>query len=256
MNSSILYVSFLAGEIQLILVNNCNHSVWPGTLGNEGHPTPEDGGFHLGAFEETFFDVPTGWSGRIWARNGCCFDGQGKGSCDTGDCSGQLHCNGKGGTPPATVVEMTFGTARSPLHYYDVSLVGGFNLPVTMKPIGGGIGCGVAGCEVDLNACCPSKFEEKRQGKVVGCKSACLALKTDKYCCTGNYSSPRSCKPTLFSHIFKSICPHAYSFAFDDPTSLKTCRASRYLVTFCPPCPGEMKITRHGECQHCKVHWF
>lgn len=222
--------------IQLILVNNCNYSVWPGVLGSAGHPSLENGGFHLAVGEEVVFEVPNGWSGRIWGRQGCGFDGLGRGRCETGDCGGVLQCKGAGGAPPATVVELTFGTDRSPLHYYDVSLVDGFNLPVTVAPVGGGVGCGVAGCEVDLNACCPSKFEVKGQGgRAVGCKSACLALGADKYCCRGNYASPASCKPTLFSHLFKAICPRAYSFAYDDASSLNMCRASRYLITFCPP---------------------
>ncbi|XP_009404587.2 thaumatin-like protein isoform X1 [Musa acuminata AAA Group] len=231
---SLTSVSF-AGQIQLILVNNCNYSVWPGTLGNAGHLTPKDGGFHLARFEEAVIDVPEGWSGRIWGRTGCCFDEHGGGYCDTGDCGRRLHCMGKSGAPPASVVEMTLGTAASSLHFYDVSLVEGFNLPVTMAPVGGGIGCGVAGCEADVTACCPAEFEVRRGRRVVGCKSACLALKADEYCCTGRYGSPTSCKPTRFSHLFKSICPRAYSYAFDDPTSLKKCRASRYLITFCPP---------------------
>lgn len=41
--------------------------------------------------------------------------------------------------PPATVVEMTLGLSSSALHFYDVSLVDGFNLPVSMKPVGGGV---------------------------------------------------------------------------------------------------------------------
>ncbi|MQL84382.1 hypothetical protein Taro_016886 [Colocasia esculenta] len=229
-----MFISFSCG-IQLILVNNCNESVWPAALGGAGQPTPEGGGFHLGVGEEAVFDVPSGWSGRIWGRQGCCFDDQGKGSCDSGDCGGLLRCGGAGGAPPASVVEMTLGTAKSGLHYYDVSLVDGFNLPVAMAPVGGGVGCGVAACEVDLNEYCPSKLEVKKGGKVVGCRSACLALKADRYCCTGEYGSPKSCKATLFSHLFKSICPRAYSFAFDDSSSLRTCRASRYLITFCPP---------------------
>ncbi|PKA48572.1 Thaumatin-like protein [Apostasia shenzhenica] len=117
------YLLFVAHtqEIQLILVNNCEESIWPGTLGSAGNTTPQEGGFHLGVGEEVVFEVPNGWSGRIWGRQGCCFDEQGKGTCESGDCSGQLHCRGGGGAPPATVVEMTFGTPRSPLHYYDVS---------------------------------------------------------------------------------------------------------------------------------------
>ncbi|KAJ4836281.1 hypothetical protein Tsubulata_041946 [Turnera subulata] len=49
-----------------------------------------------------------------------------------------LHCRGIGGVPPATLVEMTLGTSYSALHYYDVSLVDGFNVPVSMTPLGGG----------------------------------------------------------------------------------------------------------------------
>lgn len=130
---------------------------------------------------------------------------------------------------------MTLGTFISPLHYYDVSLVDGFNIPVAMTPVGGGAGCGVAACETDLNACCPLNLVVKRGGKVVACKSACLAAKSDRYCCTGEYGNPKSCKPSVFGHLFKAICPRAYSNAFDDSTGLKTCRAPRYAITFCPP---------------------
>ncbi|KGN54266.1 thaumatin-like protein [Cucumis sativus] len=236
---SILLCSSIAffttnGE-QIIIVNNCNESVWPGILGGAGQNTPKDGGFLLGSGQEVVIDVPDKWSGRIWGRQGCNFDSNGKGSCDTGDCGGQLHCGGSGGEPPATLVEMTLGSSSSPLHFYDVSLVDGFNLPVSMKPVGGGVGCGVASCEVDVNICCPSTLEVRRGSKVVGCKSACLAMQSAKYCCTGQYANPNTCKPTLFAHLFKAICPKAYSYAFDDSSSLNRCRASRYVITFCPP---------------------
>ncbi|KAK9158838.1 hypothetical protein Scep_005412 [Stephania cephalantha] len=220
---------------QLIIVNNCNESIWPGILGGAGHASPLEGGFHLNCNEQVAIDVPESWSGRIWARQGCCFDENGKGSCNTGDCAGFLNCRGLGGAPPATLVEMTLGTSKSSLHYYDVSLVDGFNIPVSMAPVGGGVGCGVAACAVDLNVCCPSTLVMKKQGKIVGCKSACLATNSPKYCCTGDYANPNTCKPTIFSHLFKAICPKAYSYAYDDSSSLKTCRASRYVITFCPP---------------------
>ncbi|KAL9365327.1 hypothetical protein Peur_043200 [Populus x canadensis] len=153
----------------------------------------------------------------------------------TGDCAGLLQRRGIGVVPPATLVEMTLGTSKSALHYYDVSLVDGFNVPVSMMPVGGGVACGIAACETDLNVCCPSTLVVKRQGKVVGCKSACLDAKTDRYCCTGEYANPKSCKPTIFGHLSKAICPKAYSFALDDASGLKTCKASRYVITFCPP---------------------
>ncbi|KAF8396807.1 hypothetical protein HHK36_018440 [Tetracentron sinense] len=232
----LLYLSFtIADGTQLILVNNCKKSVWPGILGGAGQPSPKDGGFHLNYSEEVVIDVPERWSGRIWGRQGCIFNENGQGSCKTGDCTGQLHCKGTSGVPPTTVIEMTLGTSKSALHYYDVSLVDGFNLPVSMVPVGGGVGCGIAGCEIDLNLCCPSALEVKQEGKVVGCKSACLAMQSARYCCTGNYANPRSCKPTLFAHLFKAICPRAYTYAYDDSSSLNTCRAPRYVITFCPP---------------------
>ncbi|CAM8973348.1 hypothetical protein QQ045_030908 [Rhodiola kirilowii] len=244
MKQAVMYPFFLyllasvsiTNGVQLIIVNNCQESIWPAILGGAGQASPRDGGFVLSSGEEVVLDVPDKWSGRLWGRQGCSFDpNSNKGKCETGDCGGQLSCKGAGGAPPATVVEMTLGSSASPLHFYDVSLVDGFNLPVSMKPIGGGVGCGVAACDVDLNVCCPSALEVKVGGRVVGCKSACLAMQSDKYCCTGEFANPQSCKPTLFAHLFKAICPKAYSYAFDDSSSLNKCRASRYLITFCPP---------------------
>ncbi|KAF6150300.1 hypothetical protein GIB67_033999 [Kingdonia uniflora] len=229
------FCTICADGTQLIVVNNCKETIWPGILGTTEHPSLNEGGFRLKSNEQIVINTPDKWSGRIWGRQGCCFNQNGKGSCETGDCAGLLHCRGTGGVPPATVVEMTLGTVKSTLHYYDVSLVDGFNLPVSMVPVGGGVGCGVAGCENDLNICCPSALEVKKAGKVVGCKSACLATKSPKYCCTGDYATPKSCKPTIFTHLFKAICPRAYSYAYDDSSSLRMCRAPRYVITFCPP---------------------
>ena len=87
--------------------------IWLGLLATARHLTPKDGGFHLYSVEEVVFEVPERWFGRVWGRQGCCFDEKiGKGSCQIGDCAGLLHCQRLGGVPPATVVEMTFGTSR------------------------------------------------------------------------------------------------------------------------------------------------
>ncbi|KAL6581113.1 hypothetical protein OROMI_007036 [Orobanche minor] len=229
---------FSADGTKLIIANNCKDRIWPAILGTAGHEILNEGGFSLNSGQQTAVETPDRWSGRIWARTGCSFEETGRGSCQTGDCSGQLHCMGIGGQPPATVVEMTLGTDANPLHYYDVSLVEGFNLPVSMIPVGGGGGpCGAAACEADVNACCPESLEVRRggDGEVVGCKSACLATGADKYCCTGEYGDPRMCKPTASSNLFKALCPRAYSYAYDEASGLKMCRAKRYVITFCPP---------------------
>ena len=107
--------------------------IWPGLLATVGHLTPKGCGFHLYSDEEVVFEVWERWSGRVWDRQGCCFDEEtGKGSCQIGDYAGRLHCQCIGGVPPVTIVEMTFGTSKSNLYYYELSLVDGFNLPVSM----------------------------------------------------------------------------------------------------------------------------
>ncbi|KAJ4825554.1 hypothetical protein Tsubulata_036160 [Turnera subulata] len=216
----------------ITLHNRCMTTIWPGILGGAGQPQLVNGGLELRSGEEIIMEAPEGWSGRLWARSGCTFDSSGQGTCTTGDCGGKLRCGGAGGTPPATLAEFTLGT---PLHYYDVSLVDGFNLPVSIKPYGSGSkGCKAARCAVDLNRSCPDGLQVKRKGSVVACKSACLAFNEPEYCCTGAYSSPTTCKPTNYSLVFKTACPSAYTYAFDDPSSLFTCNGgTNYLVTFC-----------------------
>ncbi|KAH6835227.1 Pathogenesis-related thaumatin superfamily protein [Perilla frutescens var. hirtella] len=219
----------------LIIVNNCTHHIWPAFLGNTGQPPLHDGGFHLHRGHHAVVEAPKWWSGRMWARQGCHFNETGKGWCQTGDCDGQLRCMGAGEKPPATVIELTLGTHASPTHFYDVSVVDGFNLPVSVVPEGGPTaGCRVAACAANLNVCCPNNLVVRRRGKVVGCKSACLGMGSDEYCCRGKYGSPQTCKPSPYSKFFKDLCPKASSYAFDEPTALDTCIAKKYVITFCP----------------------
>lgn len=222
----------------LIIVNNCTQHIWPAFLGNTGQPALHDGGFHLHRGHHAVVKAPKWWSGRMWARQGCRFNRTGHGSCLTGDCNGQLRCMGAGEKPPATLIELTLGTHISPTHFYDVSVVDGFNLPVSVVAAGaGGAGCRVAACEADLNVCCPSNLAVRRGrggGQVVGCKSACLGMGSDEYCCKGEFGSPQTCKPSAYSRFFKDICPKASTYAFDEPTALDTCMAKEYIITFCP----------------------
>lgn len=70
----------------------------------------------------------------------------------------------------------------------------------------------------------------------VGCKSACLAFNTDEYCCRNDHGTPETCKssdwPVDYPAYFKSKCPDAYSYAYDDHKSTFTCQAEKYIVTF------------------------
>ncbi|EPS62328.1 hypothetical protein M569_12465, partial [Genlisea aurea] len=220
-NIGILFIFVFAdggggGGVQLEIVNACDHPIWPAILPTSGHPSLADGGFFLPSGRSSILYPPAFWSGRIWARLGCKFDRAGNGRCVTGDCGGRLLCGSVAGQPPATLVEMTLGTPSNPAtHFYDVSLVDGFNVPASMIPAGGSGGdCGVAACEADLNESCPSNMAVVGEGgkEVVGCRSACLVTEEDRDCCRGEYGTPAACRPSVYGYFFKKICPRAYSY--------------------------------------------
>ncbi|KAI0519661.1 hypothetical protein KFK09_007115 [Dendrobium nobile] len=207
------------------ILNNCKTELWPGvTPGNNFN----GGGFPLRPGQSVVFTAPVGWSGRIWARTGCDFDQAGNGSCETGACGTTLKC-GSSGETPSTLAEFTLGN----LDFYDVSLVDGFNVPVTVRPVGGTGKCEQAGCIGDLREDCPVELAKKVGGRTVACRSACDVFNTDEYCCRGLFGNPSTCQPTFYSKKFKAACPTAYSYAYDDPTSIITCSDADYVITFC-----------------------
>ncbi|RVX16609.1 Thaumatin-like protein 1 [Vitis vinifera] len=176
----------------------------------------------------------------VVGRTLCSADSAGKFTCITGDCgSGTLDCSGGGAAPPATLAEFTLNGANG-LDFYDVSLVDGYNLPMLVAPQGGtGGNCTITGCVADLNAACPSELKvssiEGGEGsESVSCKSACEAFGDAQYCCSGAYATPDTCKPSAYSEYFKSACPRAYSYAYDDGSSTFTCASADYTITFCP----------------------
>ncbi|CAN0875034.1 Thaumatin-like protein 1a [Linum grandiflorum] len=216
--------------------NNCPFTVWPGTLtgGGPGVQQLSTTGFELlSRATSQAIDLPPNWtSGRFWGRTDCSTNAAGRFTCVTADCaSGQVQCNGAGAVAPATLAEFTL-TARDDT--YDVSLVDGFNLPMTISPQGGN--CRSTSCRADINGACPAQLQTKGpDGRVVGCKSACAALNQPQYCCTGQFDKPETCPPTDLSRFFKDRCPEAYSYAYDDQTSTFTCPTGQnYLITFCP----------------------
>ncbi|CAA9960887.1 Thaumatin family protein [Pyrenophora teres f. maculata] len=67
------------------------------------------------------------------------------------------------------------------------------------------------------------------------CYSACAKNNQPQDCCTGKYNSPSACKPSEYSKNVKSVCPDAYSFAFDDQTSTFIIPSGAgFEVVFCP----------------------
>ncbi|OMO83560.1 Thaumatin [Corchorus olitorius] len=224
------------------IVNKCSYTVWPGVLSGAGTPPISPTGFTLQPDESTTISVPTSWSGRLWGRTHCTQDSTGKFSCLTGDCgSSTLECAGAGAIPPASLAEFTLNGAGG-LDFYDVSLVDGYNLPMMVTPQGGSGGnCSSAGCAADLNGDCPLELKVVDGTDGVACKSACDAFGDPQYCCSGEYATPNSCKPSSYSEFFKTACPTAYSYAYDDGTSTFTCAGADYVVTFCPAPSASVK---------------
>ncbi|KAL6981664.1 hypothetical protein U1Q18_023289 [Sarracenia purpurea var. burkii] len=214
------------------LQNKCNTTIWPGIQAARGYPQLMNGGFELNSGETINIHAPTGWFGRLWGRNGCSFDHSGRGKCVTGDCNGGAReCAGAGGEPPATVAEFILD---NPLDFYAISLVDGFNIPISIVPSGGLLGeCKSVKCLSNLNQRCPKELQIRRNDYVVACKSACLAFNRPQYCCTGTYNNPTDCKLTNYTRVFKDSCPAAYSYAYDDLSSIFTCYGANYVITFC-----------------------
>jgi len=240
-----LLIGFAVADHQLRIFNRCQQTLWIGILNNPGKALPADGGFRLNAHNQRTVTVHNGWGGRVWARTKC--DNNGR-NCATGECGGDgERCRGTGGRPPVSLAEITFD-GHGNKDYYDISLVDGYNVQVSMAPVPGswtGSGdakyyCKRAGCNSDLNAICPGELQLRRDNRVVGCKSACEAFNTDQYCCRGQWGCGPSCCnnrhwPRNYPQVFKQACPLAYSYAYDDELSTFTCRGNptHYDIVFC-----------------------
>ncbi|GMY24953.1 thaumatin-like protein 1 [Fagus crenata] len=117
-----------------------------------------------------------------------------------------------------------------------VSLVDGFNLPVSVATQGGSSECKTSSCAANVNVACLAELQVKGpDGSVLACKSACIAFNQPQYCCTGAFNTPQTCPPTNYSKIFEDQCPQANSYAYDDQNSTFTCSGGpNYVITFYP----------------------
>ncbi|OAY82558.1 Thaumatin-like protein, partial [Ananas comosus] len=221
------------GQVSFHVINKCPFRVWPAAAPNTGHPVIADGGgFLLQPGQGKQVKAPPTWSGRFWGRTGCSFGsdwGSGSGSepagCQTGDCQGLLSCNGSIGMPPATLVEVSLQEDKSKPSFYDVSLVDGYNLPIAVSTRPADRNCLINGCTKSPNSVCPRELSvtDGSGGAVVACKSACLAFDLDVFCCRNSYGTPETCKPTMYSKMFKDACPSYFSYAYDSPPPLVNC---------------------------------
>jgi Thaumatin family len=244
------FFSFSSGRI-ITITNNCGFDIWPGifTSNNTG---PGTGGFFLPSRTSLTLSVANDWSGRIWARTNCTFNQANVGSCATGSCGNALNCSVTG-TPPTTLAEFTLqGDGNQ--DFFDLSQVNGYNVPmaifpnsttaVTNKspicqwPDNSGLPENSQGLQTSISDQCPvALLFQYKDNPAAGCMSACDRFLSPGFCCTSPNNTAETCSPTPYSKIFKALCPNAYSFAFDDPSSTFTLPSEftvSYEVAFCP----------------------
>jgi hypothetical protein len=228
------------GSRQVTFVNHMDETIWVAASPGSGPASLAVTGWKLPAGQQVTITVPNHWNGRFWGRTGCHFDAAGNGGCQTGDCSGRFQCTGFGAIP-ATLAEYNLD-AWDNLDFYDVSMVDGSNLPMYINQFGArgrdpisANGCSAAGCTKAV--VCPPVLQVRAAGAVVGCISACGRFGTDQYCCRGKWSSRAACNPKHwpvdYAAVFKRAEPFAYSYAYDDATSVFTCDGDcDYRITF------------------------
>jgi hypothetical protein len=126
-------------------------------------------------------------------------------------------------------------SASDGLDYYDVSLVDGYNLPVSITS---SAGFHVADCPVDLGPNCPAGLQGPfdSTGFPVGCKSDCLVDSNpgnSPSCCSGSYNTPATCPSSGVPHYtyFKSNCPNSYVYGEKDLSSLLETRTGNNHVS-------------------------
>lgn len=198
-----------AGGAIFEIQNNCPFKVWAAGL--------PGGGKRLDRGQSWRLQVATG-TARFWGRTQCSFNGNGSGSCNTGDCGALLNCQASG-KPPATMTE--FSLSQNNLDFYDISLVHGFNLPVSIIPSNSS--CHAIACSSNISAIGPAKLRVS-----VGGGSTCTSFNTSQYCCRGQYSN--NCSATNYSKMFKRQCRQAS----DDATSTFSCAGSNnFTILFC-----------------------
>lgn len=279
-------------DVSLTISNWCADTIWPGVVTQGGH-SPTATGFELAPRANRTIKVGGDWQGRVWGRTNCTFDdGQGRGSCTTGEC-GALVCQ-QAGNPPATLAEFTMNGGQSQT-FYDISLVDGYNLPmaIVLLPAVGGKTNGSAtnpSCVGSLqgfnassnfnpyangqvflgtNSSDPLPFEDDATDSSIRnwcpwdlqvapplapgdgvypypetniqhpyfdpCLSACAKYNKPQYCCTGQYDGSGKCTPNYYSKAAKSVCPDAYSYAYDDQDSTFIVPSGdSFQVIFCP----------------------
>ncbi|KAK5166619.1 uncharacterized protein LTR77_008162 [Saxophila tyrrhenica] len=85
------------------------------------------------------------------------------------------------------------------------------------------------------------------------CLSACAKYSEDQYCCTGKYDGPSQCSTNYYAKAAKSVCPDAYSYAYDDQDSTFIIpEGAGFQVIFCPGRAGVDSLPDLLQAAHCQ----
>ncbi|MCL7034654.1 hypothetical protein MKW94_005946 [Papaver nudicaule] len=171
---SLFYFTAITQAATFDIVNKCSFTVWAAAVPGGGRRLGPNGSWRINVAAGTT-------QARIWVRTKCNFDGNGRGSCQTGDCNGRLRCTGFG-KPPNTLAEYALNQFNN-LDFFDISLNlysrtnNGFNVPMSFTPTTTS-GCRGIKCTANINGQCPKQLQAPG-----GCNNPCTVFGTDRYCC-------------------------------------------------------------------------
>ncbi|KAJ3480610.1 hypothetical protein NLI96_g8219 [Meripilus lineatus] len=263
----VFYPGIILSDARLFTVfNACPFTIWPALFTdlNAGTAVPNfPTGWEAPPLTAVSFPVPDNWkAGRIWGRRDCDFSLAPAPTCLSGWCNGGLLCDPRTGTgvPPASVAEWTL-QGDGLRDFYDGMccllltphlLSWCANAKKTQFRLSMGIifPCGLLTPPTVQSQTAMSTWAHRgpfdSTGFPVGCKSACAANldgnpTNSPNCCSGSFDTAATCPPSgvQFYSYFKSNCPNAYAYAYDESsgTALWTCDSNLnadYTLTFCP----------------------
>ncbi|GKD28939.1 G-type lectin S-receptor-like serine/threonine-protein kinase [Tanacetum coccineum] len=136
-----------------------------------------------------------------------------------------MECNGRTYKTPVTIAEISIINGDDS---YDVSIMNGFNLPMTVEPTTVQSFRPKVGCANDLNQQCP--LDLRLEGGR-GCKSACQVFPSKDYCCEPVIAG--TCNPTSYGELFNLVCPKSVTFEYGRSRRVIYSNGGDYTVRFC-----------------------
>lgn len=137
---------------------------------------------------------------------------------------------------PASLAEFTFqGDGGN--NFYDVLFVDDYNLPIHIKSIQPDITgnerywCNEPSCDVAPHCLLELELVSIEDDTLIGCQSACSKFGSPEYCCSGANDTLDKCPINSYAAAASNSCPDAYSYAYNDASSLYEYEASGYTIT-------------------------